>query len=81
MHTAIENVIATTLKIPRSAVVDGLEYYGASEWDSMGHMQLMLALEAEYGVTIDDDTILELTSVKAIRSYIESLKNGSGEAT
>jgi citrate synthase len=66
----IEELIADTFRISRSAVVDTLSFNAIPEWDSLAHMDLMLALEATYGVTIDEDRMLELTSVGAIREFL-----------
>jgi len=73
----IEEVIADTFRISRGSVVDTLAFNGIPEWDSLAHMDLMLALEAAYGVTIDEDRMLELTTVRAIREF---LRDGAGSA-
>jgi len=39
-------------------------------WDSLNHLHLMLALEAEFGVQFDADEIANLVSVAAIRSRL-----------
>jgi acyl carrier protein len=36
-------------------------------WDSLNHVQLMLALEAEFGVQFDAEEIADLISVGAIQ--------------
>lgn len=36
-------------------------------WDSLNHVYLMVALEAEFGVRFDADEITNLTSVGAIQ--------------
>lgn len=77
MSKPIEEVIADTFRISRGAVVDTLAFNGIPEWDSLAHMDLMLALEATYGVTIDEDRMLELTTVRAIREF---LRDGAASA-
>lgn len=42
------------------------------QWDSMGHMDLMVALESEYGIEISAETISQLISIPAIISHIEA---------
>jgi acyl carrier protein len=37
-----------------------------AEWDSVGHLQLMLALEDEFGVQFEADEFAALTSVGVI---------------
>jgi acyl carrier protein len=52
-------------EIPDSATPDTIE-----GWDSANHVNLVLALEAEFGLEFDADEISELTSVGAIRRRI-----------
>ncbi|HEU4565862.1 MAG TPA: acyl carrier protein [Gemmatimonadaceae bacterium] len=77
MPAPLEEVIASVLRIPAERVTDALEYDAVPEWDSMGHVGLMLALEGEYGIAISDETVLELTSVRAIRAYLAAHGSGS----
>ncbi len=39
-------------------------------WDSANHVNLVLSLEAEFGVEFETDEISELTSVGAIRQRL-----------
>ena len=66
----IEQAIAETLKVPPSMVTDDLSFSSIPEWDSLTHVNLMLTLESNYGVIIDEDVMLDLTSVRAIKSFI-----------
>ena len=58
-------------------VTDALAFNAIPEWDSLAQIELILALEAAYGVSIDEDRMIELTSVAAIRTF---LKDGSAGA-
>jgi len=40
-------------------------------WDSMGHMELMVALEQSFQMTISPEEIIDLTSVEAIKIYLK----------
>ncbi|HEV7365957.1 MAG TPA: acyl carrier protein [Gemmatimonadales bacterium] len=77
MSKPIEAVIAETFRISPAAVLDTLAFNAIPEWDSLAHMDLMLALEAAYGVTIDEDRMLELTSVRAIREFLRDGARGA----
>ena len=39
-----------------------LKYQDVPEWDSIGHMELMTALEEAYGIEIDIDDIIDFSS-------------------
>jgi citrate synthase len=66
----LEEVVAETLRISRSEVTDALAFNGIPEWDSMAHVELMVALEAAYGVAIDEDRMVTLINVSAIREFL-----------
>jgi acyl carrier protein len=70
MAERLEAVVASALRIPESEVTDVLAFHGTHAWDSLNHVALILALEAEYGISIPDEAMIELTSVAAIRAYL-----------
>ena len=41
-----------------------------AEWDSLGHIKLILALEKDFDKTFDFNDIYKLTSYKALEEYI-----------
>jgi acyl carrier protein len=60
----VTEFIKKTLKLQD---VDGASALGRNRgWDSMDHVELMLAFETEYGVTIPPELYGELTSVAMI---------------
>lgn len=67
----VVQLIAEQLRVPQARVRDELAFGAIPEWDSLNHVNLMVALEAEYGVTVDEDHMVELTTVRAIRTFIE----------
>ena len=42
--------------------VDGLTFQSIPEWDSVGHMGLIAALEEAFDIVFDTDDIVELSS-------------------
>ena len=44
------------------AVLDGLTYQSVENWDSVGHMGLMAALEDEFDIMIETDDIIDFSS-------------------
>ena len=50
------------LSIKEDAVNSKLEYNSIPEWDSIGHMSLIGALEDEFGISIDTDDIIDFSS-------------------
>lgn len=67
----VDRVIAETLGIDGGIITEQLAYGDVPEWDSLNHVELMLRLESEFGVEVGEDDMLELTSVRAIRQFVE----------
>ena len=43
---------------------ENMEYNSISEWDSIGHMELMAALEEGFEITLEMDDIIDFSSYK-----------------
>ena len=55
--------------IPRDA-----EFNDFPQWDSLGHVSLLVGLEKEYKITIDYKVVTELVSIPAIIDYLNEGK-------
>ena len=42
--------------------LEKLKYQSIDNWDSIGHMTLMSALETEFSITLDTDDIIDFSS-------------------
>lgn len=51
---------------------EGFHQNQCRAWDSVRHVDLVFALEAEFGVVFDADEVGELTSLKGIRKVLEA---------
>jgi len=65
----VRHVIATVLGVAPERITDDLEFGVLPEWDSLNHVNLMLALESALGTQIDADRMIELTNVRAILDF------------
>ncbi|HBI61182.1 MAG TPA: acyl carrier protein [Lachnospiraceae bacterium] len=52
--------------------LDGLEYQGISEWDSVGHMSLVAALEDAFDIMMDTDDIIDFNSFEKGKEILSS---------
>ncbi len=66
----VQSLLAEALQIPPQEVSPGLAFGDLPQWDSMGHMEVMMRLEEAFGVEITAETIAALTSVTAICAYL-----------
>ncbi len=76
MTARVQAALGEALRVPLEQVPPEMAFGDLPQWDSMGHMEVMMALEVSFGIEINADTIAQLTSIPAICSYIE--ENGHG---
>lgn len=74
----VHALIAEVLGIGIDRVNGDLAFGQLPEWDSLNHVNLMLALEARLGVEIGPDQIVELTSVAVIDEFARSSQSATG---
>lgn len=46
------------------SILEDLKYQDIAEWDSIGHMNLMAAIEDEFEIELDTDDIVDFSSYK-----------------
>ena len=57
------HAFSEALAVPQKTIKDDLAYQSISEWDSITHMILISQLEDTFGVAIDTDDVIDLSSV------------------
>lgn len=72
MEQKIKNVMASVFKCDASEINENTSPDTLERWDSLGHMNLVVALEEEFGITFKEDEALELLNYRLI---YETLKN------
>ena len=70
----IRGVLADVFNEDASEVKADLEFGDLPQWDSMGHMDVMMALEEKFGIEVNAETISDLTSIALIAEYISKEK-------
>lgn len=72
----VRALLAETIQVPAELVTPDLAFGDLPQWDSLGHMEIMMRLEEEFGVEIDADIIAELVSIPEICTYLERHRDG-----
>ncbi|MGY3858723.1 acyl carrier protein [Aeromonas intestinalis] len=70
MTISLEQVFADALGIELNIVSDTLAYNSIPQWDSVAHMGLIAHLEDHYGVLLDTDDIIDMSSVAKAREIL-----------
>ena len=71
---SIKKVMAETFQINESEIPDEAELGKVNGWDSLGHVNFLMALGKEMGFEINPGTLTELTSIPNILNYINNSK-------
>lgn len=67
----IKALIAEQLGVDVERVTDGASFIEDLGADSLDTVELVMALEEEYGVDIPDEDVEKVTTVKDVIAYIE----------
>ncbi len=72
MRERIKQVMAETFNLQAADIPDDAEIGDMEGWDSLGHVELVAALEAEFGVRIPTQAVIDLQTLPAIEAYLGS---------
>ena len=67
----LKHVMATVLRVPADQIDDGTSPDTIDAWSSLAHLDLILAIEEEFGVTIPDEEVGDLTSYRLLKITVE----------
>ncbi len=66
----LRQAFASALGIDLATVTDSLAYNSIPEWDSVAHMALVAELERTFGILLDTDDVIDLSSVAKARDIV-----------
>jgi acyl carrier protein len=68
----VRETVAITLKVPPGAITETTRDEDIPAWDSLGHLNLMMALEQTFDIMLDVEDFANLKSVPAILAYLKN---------
>ena len=69
---APEEIAASVFGLSPSRITGTTSNQTLPEWDSLGHMNLIIELESRYGVSFSPEEALAMTSMEAIKRALAS---------
>ena len=72
-NTKIKQVMSAIFEIPVEIISDDASSDNIENWDSLRHLNLILALEEEFGVSIPDEEVGNMVNYKLIELVIIDL--------
>ena len=71
MEERIKKIVSKVFDVSENEIDDNTSPDTLSKWDSLGHLNLVLSLEAEFGISLLPEEAMEMLSVKLIRLILE----------
>ena len=66
----VQSLMSEVLQMPASEITDDLTMKSVDAWDSLKHMELIVALEQSFEVQLSFDEIVAMQSVSAIKRVL-----------
>jgi acyl carrier protein len=67
----LRQVLADVLDLDSSAIIETASIDTIKQWDSLKHLNLVLALEERFGVTLTDEQTVQILSYPLIKIALE----------
>lgn len=79
MAEVVKQVMALVFQIDADSIDADTSPETVERWDSLKHMQLVMALEDELGIEFPDETIPELLNFAAIERQVATLRRADAD--
>ncbi|PYS84870.1 MAG: hypothetical protein DMF67_03070 [Acidobacteria bacterium] len=66
----VEGLLAEVLQVPAAKITDDLAMADVDAWDSLKHMELVVALETTFDIQLTFDEIVAMRSVREIKRVL-----------
>ena len=70
MEERVRKVVSQVFGLAADSITDDSSVDTIEKWDSLSHINLILALEGEFGVSLTPEDVMEMLSVKLIRMIL-----------
>lgn len=71
MENRIKKVMSEVLGIDEASISDSTSPENVESWDSLKQMNIIVALEEEFGIELKDEDIIEMLNFKLINEIVK----------
>lgn len=75
METKIKRILTMLFNANESEINDNFSADNVNQWDSLMQMNIIVAIEEEFGVLFDEEESLLTTSYQSLVEVVENKKN------
>ena len=69
-NNRIKEIMATIFSVDKSTINDDSSPETLETWDSLQHMNMIVALEEEFGIVFNDDQITDMLDFKSVAKAV-----------
>jgi acyl carrier protein len=73
LNDRLRGVFVDALELPEGVDVENLKYRDIAQWDSLGHMTLVAAIEEEFDVVLETEQVIDMSSFKVGLDMLRSM--------
>lgn len=73
IESSIREIMAIVFKVDVAEITDDLSAVNFERWDSLAHMNLLVALEEEFDIRFPDEMLGDLASVKLVELLVKEV--------
>jgi acyl carrier protein len=73
VESRLRTVFIDALELGDDVTVEQLKYRDIDQWDSLGHMTLVAAIEDEFGVQLDTEQVIDMSSFKVALDMLQNM--------
>ncbi len=73
----VRNIASDILGIPADKITADSSPETIDNWDSMQHLNLVLAIEEEFGVQLEPEDIEQMKNIGAVATLVEKLQSAA----
>jgi acyl carrier protein len=79
LEARVKRMVADVLNVPAAQVTRETSPQSVDNWDSVQHLNLVLAMESEFGVSVPPEDIDKLRTVGDIIDAVRRMAGGNAE--
>ena len=70
LHGQVITILNDVMQLELGLEVEDIERQQVEQWDSVNHLRLVLELEETFGITLNDEDVLSMQSLRQIEGAL-----------
>ncbi|HEY3341462.1 MAG TPA: acyl carrier protein [Anaerolineae bacterium] len=71
LHVQVVNILNDVMQMDLGLDTQDVQRQQVEQWDSVNHLRLVLELEQAFGVTLSDEDVLSMQSLREIETALQ----------